>query len=172
MLIEPRLPPDLERIIFELAADGDLQTMLRIILVAHRCRSWIEPILYRSVVMCQSSWSFPLLVRTIESRPAHYARWIKAIQINPYIIPNDPAVTRILTICTGIVHLVDLSYGRTPFSVLSQLRLEKMCLSLNIIDGRTEGPYFSHPAFARLTHLHLLDPRSAGPIFPSPPSPP
>ncbi|KAJ7651986.1 hypothetical protein DFH06DRAFT_1475366 [Mycena polygramma] len=157
MTVDPKLPPDLERTIFELAA-RDHRTMLQIILVAHRCRSWIEPILYRSLVVCQSSWSFPLLLRTIESRPAHYARWIKTLQINPYILPNDPAVTRILSICTGIVHLVDLSYGRTPFSVLSKLRLEKMCLSFDIIEGLTEGAYFSHPAFANLTHLHILDP--------------
>ncbi|KAJ7922938.1 hypothetical protein B0H13DRAFT_2579665 [Mycena leptocephala] len=166
MSTKPKLPPELERTIFELAANGDPQTMLRIILVAHRCRFWIEPILYRFVVVCQSSWSFPLFLRTIESRPAHYAKWIKAIQINPYIMPNDPAVTRILSICTGVVHLVDFSYGRTPFSVLAQLRLEKMCISLDIINGLTEGAYFRHPAFAHLTHLHILDPPYRWPNIP------
>ncbi|KAJ6501477.1 hypothetical protein C8R47DRAFT_228189 [Mycena vitilis] len=165
MTVEPKLPRDLERAIFELAA-GDHRTMLQIILVAHRCRSWIEPILYRSLVVCQSSWSFPLLLRTIESRPAHYARWIKTLQIDPYILPNDPAVTRILSICTAIVHLVDLSYGRTPFSVLSKLRLETMCLSIDSIDGLTEGAYLSHPAFANLTHLHVLDPPQRWPDIP------
>jgi hypothetical protein len=37
---EPRLPPDLERTVFELAAHRDPPTALRIILVAHRCRAW------------------------------------------------------------------------------------------------------------------------------------
>ncbi|KAJ6519273.1 hypothetical protein C8R45DRAFT_1085303 [Mycena sanguinolenta] len=157
MSIEPRLSPDLERTVFELAAHEDPRTAFRIILVAHRCRSWIEPILYRSVVVCQSSWSFPLFLRTLDARPAHYARWIKEIQIDPYVLPNDPAVTRVLAICTSVVHLIDLSHGRTPFSVLSPLRLRKLCISLDIIDGLAEGAYFRHPALAQVTHLHVLD---------------
>ncbi|KAF8213719.1 hypothetical protein K438DRAFT_1927839 [Mycena galopus ATCC 62051] len=157
MSIEPRLPPDLERTIFELASHSDAQTALQIILVAHRCRCWIEPLLYRSLVVCQSSWSFPLFLRTLDSQPARYSRWIKELQINPYVLPNDPAITRILSICTAVVHLVDLSWGRTPFTVLSQLRLQKMCINLDIVDGLAEGAYFCHPAFAQLTHLHVLD---------------
>ncbi|KAF7367392.1 Zn(2)-C6 fungal-type domain-containing protein [Mycena sanguinolenta] len=157
MSIEPRLPPDLERKVFELAAHEDSRTAFRIILVAHRCRSWVEPILYRSVVVCQSSWSFPLFLRTLDVQPTHYAQWIKEIQIDPYVLPNDPAVPRVLSICTSVVHLIDLSHGRTPFSVLSQLRLTRLCISLDIIDGLAEGAYFSHPAFAQLTHLHVLD---------------
>ncbi|KAJ7480095.1 hypothetical protein B0H11DRAFT_1725478 [Mycena galericulata] len=157
MLVEPRLPLDLERTIFEMTARGDPSTALRIILVAHRCRSWIEPILYRSVVIRQSSWNLPLFLRTLESKPAHFAKLIKAIRIDPYIILNEPAVCRILSICTGIVHLVDLSYGCTPFSVLSPLRLERMCISLDVVDGLAESAYFRHPAFAHLTHLQVLD---------------
>jgi hypothetical protein len=113
------------------------------------------------VLVCQSSWSLPSLLRTIEARPARSAKWIKEIQIDPYLLPNGPAVARILSICTGVVRLVDLSQGPTPFSVLSQLRLERMCISLDIIDGlpvlAEDGSYFHHPAFAQLTHLHLLD---------------
>ncbi|KAJ7139524.1 hypothetical protein C8R44DRAFT_867665 [Mycena epipterygia] len=166
MSAEPRLPADLERTIFEVAAQGDARTVLQIILVAQRCRAWIEPMLYRSVVVCQSSWSLPLFLRTIEARPAHYAKWIKAIQIDPYITLNDPAVTRILSICTRVVELVDLSYGLTPFSVLAQLRLERMCMSLDVVDGLAEGAYFKHAAFAHLTHLQVLDPPQRWPHIP------
>ncbi|KAK7064737.1 Zn(2)-C6 fungal-type domain-containing protein [Favolaschia claudopus] len=157
MSTEPRLPQDVERTIFELAAYKDPGTALRIILVAHRCRCWIEPVLYRSVVVRQASWTFNLFLQAIESRPAHFARWIKEIRIDPYIMPNDPAVNRILAICTGVVHLVDLSYGKTPFAILSQLRLKTMCISLDIVDDLGDDSYFQHPAFAQLTHLHVLD---------------
>ncbi|KAJ7226079.1 hypothetical protein GGX14DRAFT_642739 [Mycena pura] len=167
MWAEPRLPVDLERTIFEVSADGDRPTMLRIILVARRCRAWIEPLLYHSVVICQSGWSLPLLMRTIESNPARFAQWIKTIQINSYITLNDPAVNRILSLCTGVVRLVDLSYGRMLYSALCRLRLERMCISLDIIDGLPpDGAYFRHPAFAKLTHLHVLDPPQSWPHVP------
>ncbi|KAJ7151587.1 hypothetical protein C8R46DRAFT_1304045 [Mycena filopes] len=166
MSIEPRLPLDLERLIFELAADRDLQTMFRLVLVAQKCRAWIEPLLYRSVVVCQSSWSLQSLIRTLEGRPAHYARWIKAIQIDPYILPNDPAVTCILSMCTGVVNLADFSHGRTPFSTLARLRLQKLCISLDIVDDLPDGNYFRHAAFAHLTHLHVLDPPQRWPHIP------
>ncbi|KAJ7037503.1 hypothetical protein C8F04DRAFT_1393703 [Mycena alexandri] len=165
MLPEPRLPLDLERVIFELAADGDLQSMVRLILVARKCRAWIEPLLYRSVVVCQSSWNFHSFLRTLEAHPVRYAKWIKSIQIDPYILPNDPAVTRILSMCTGIVNLADFSHG-TPFSILSRLRLEKLCIGLDIIDDLPDGTYFRHAAFAYLTHLHVLDPPQRWPHIP------
>ncbi|KAJ7785709.1 hypothetical protein B0H16DRAFT_2496 [Mycena metata] len=166
MSTEPRLPLDLERVIFELAADGDLQSMVRLILVARKCRAWIEPLLYRSVVVCQSSWNFHSFLRTLEAHPARHAKWIKSIQIDPYILPNDPAVTRILSMCTGVVNLADFSHGRTPFSILSRLRLEKLCISLDIIEDLPDGPYFRHAAFAHLTHLHILDPPQRWPHIP------
>ncbi|KAJ7748465.1 hypothetical protein DFH07DRAFT_1035599 [Mycena maculata] len=165
MPAEPRLPPDLERTIFQLAAHEDPHTTLQIILVAQRCRAWIEPLLYRSVVVCQSSWSLPLFLRTLEANPAHFAKIIKTVQIDPYITLNKPSVTRILSICTGVVHLVDFSYGRTPFSVLSRLRLERMCIGLDVIDGLAEG-YLKHAAFAHLTHLQVLDPPQRWPYIP------
>ncbi|KAJ7171817.1 hypothetical protein C8R43DRAFT_1120198 [Mycena crocata] len=166
MFTDPRLPQDLERTVFEVAAQGDRYTALQIILVAQRCRAWIEPLLYRSVVVCQSSWSLPLFIRTLEAKPRQYASWIKEIRIDPYITANDPAVARILSICTGVVNLVDLSYGRTPFSVLSKLRLEKLCINLDIIDGLGDGACLGHSAFARLTHLQVLDPPPRWPHIP------
>jgi hypothetical protein len=41
-----------------------------------------------------------------------------------------------------------------------------MCISLDIINGLTEGAYFRHPAFAHLTHLHILDPPYRWPNIP------
>ncbi|KAJ7630385.1 hypothetical protein FB45DRAFT_1058395 [Roridomyces roridus] len=164
-MLEPKLPADLERIIFELAAHEDRQTTLDIILVARRCRAWIERILYRSLVVCQSSWGLPILLRTLESDPDRFAELIKDVRIDPYITLNTPAVSRILSICTGIVHLVDLSYGRTPLSVIHPLRLERMCISLDAIESTPEHAFRS-PAFTRLTHLQLLDPPKTWPRIP------
>ncbi|KAJ7058932.1 hypothetical protein C8F01DRAFT_1147575, partial [Mycena amicta] len=46
----PFLPPELERIIFELAAWNDRRTTRSLLLVAHRVWIWTEPLLYRVIL--------------------------------------------------------------------------------------------------------------------------
>ncbi|KAJ7071335.1 hypothetical protein C8F01DRAFT_429223 [Mycena amicta] len=162
----PRLPPDLERTVFEVAIqdenDGARIITLQLILVARRCRLWLEPLLYRSLTLSQSSWSpsLPLLLRTLSTHPSAASQWIRRIQIDPYFTQNDGTVNEILCLATGVERLVDYSYGRTPVGVLCAMTsLERLCVTLDTIDGlylrAGAGP---GPVFSRLTHLHLLDP--------------
>ncbi|KAJ7239029.1 hypothetical protein B0H12DRAFT_85559 [Mycena haematopus] len=155
MTIEPRLPPDLERTIFELAAHKDTQTALRIILVAHRCRSWIEPILYRSVVVSQSSWSFPLFLRTLDARP-HMLDGFEKFRSTPICCQTTlQSLVSCLHAPLSSAHRplvrADVVPGFVPAAV------DKIVHNLDIIDGLAEVAYFHHPAFAQLTHLHVLD---------------
>ncbi|KAJ7058931.1 hypothetical protein C8F01DRAFT_1147572 [Mycena amicta] len=46
----PSFPPELERIIFQLAAWNDRRTTRSLLLVAHRVWIWIEPLLYRVIL--------------------------------------------------------------------------------------------------------------------------
>ncbi|KAJ7451183.1 hypothetical protein FB451DRAFT_1526368 [Mycena latifolia] len=161
---EPRLPADLERMIFEAAAHDDPATALRLILVTQRARAWIEPLLYHTLLLCQSSWRLPLLLRTLP-RAAH---WVRALHIAPYIAPNAPCIARALSLCPHVEALEDRSYGRTPLALLVRMRLRRLCIGLDTVDGlhlysdldSAKFPLdlaFSVAAFARLTHLHLLD---------------
>ncbi|CAK5280031.1 unnamed protein product [Mycena citricolor] len=148
-----RLPLDLERMIFEVAVedrDSDM-TALAIMLVAQRCRAWIEPLLYRTLVIDQGSWGLRLLLRTLEANPLHYARHIKCIRIEHYFARNEKSVGQLLSLCPQAVHLVDLSYGPTP---IRHLALERICASRDTLLGCEPQA----GSLSRLTHLHLLDP--------------
>ncbi|KAJ6573963.1 hypothetical protein DFH09DRAFT_1456500 [Mycena vulgaris] len=157
--LEPRLPPDLERLVFEYAAADDPPAMLQLILVAQRARAWIEPLLYRTLLLCQSSWHLPLLLHTLAAHP-YAAQWVRALHIAPYIVPNAPCIARAVARCTRTQTLVDRSYGRTPLRILAALPLTRMCVALDTIDGLPDlasAPARDFAPFARLTHLHLLD---------------
>ncbi|KAJ7095067.1 hypothetical protein C8R44DRAFT_813875 [Mycena epipterygia] len=53
--IAPRLPPELERLVFESAALSHATDIPNLILVAWRIKNWVEPLLYRAVLVCTHS---------------------------------------------------------------------------------------------------------------------
>ncbi|KAF8649087.1 hypothetical protein AX16_006034 [Volvariella volvacea WC 439] len=56
-LAEPRLPEELERIIFEIAAREDRSRMLPTLLqVARRVREWLQAIIYKTVILEDSEF--------------------------------------------------------------------------------------------------------------------
>ncbi|KAJ7102477.1 hypothetical protein B0H15DRAFT_795937 [Mycena belliarum] len=157
-VLEPRLPPDLERTIFEVAARSDPPTALRIMLVAQRARAWTEPLLYRTLTLCQSSWRLPSLLRALDAQPWRCA-WVRALHIAPYIAQNAPCIARVVARCANLEEFVDRSYGRTPAGVLPR-GLRRLCVALDTLDFPSPPPPFpalSFGPFPQLTHLHLLD---------------
>ncbi|KAJ7134010.1 hypothetical protein C8R43DRAFT_1239321 [Mycena crocata] len=52
--LDPRLPTELEKEIFELAAEACLPSIPGLLLVAHRVKVWIEPILYRTFIVSET----------------------------------------------------------------------------------------------------------------------
>ncbi|KAJ7058921.1 hypothetical protein C8F01DRAFT_1255335 [Mycena amicta] len=65
----PRLPPELERIIFETAAWNDPPTMQSLALVAHRVCIWIEPLVCR-VVRITDAKSLLRIQTLIQKKPS------------------------------------------------------------------------------------------------------
>ncbi|KAJ7616132.1 hypothetical protein FB45DRAFT_237806 [Roridomyces roridus] len=61
--LPPKLPPELEREIFELAAQSDPLFVLQLMLVAWRVHTWVKPILYRVILLlgtnAENACSFP-----------------------------------------------------------------------------------------------------------------
>ncbi|KAF7319853.1 hypothetical protein MKEN_00768500 [Mycena kentingensis (nom. inval.)] len=158
--MEPRLPEDLERTIFESVTDTP--TLFSLLLVARRCHIWLEKLLYRTLTISQSSWNFPLLVRTLETQPARLT-WVRTLQIDPYILPNDERVQWILAHCPNLESLVDLSYGLTPLALLFGMqRLRRLCVDLDTVSGlfwryRSCAMVPFDGMLPNLTHMHILD---------------
>lgn len=81
-IMRPILPPELERYIFELTArdpKSDQQIFNRLMLVASRVHTWLEPLQFELLYLVGKT-SVSNLIRTLSTKPPGFAvRYIKAI---------------------------------------------------------------------------------------------
>ncbi|KAJ6544580.1 hypothetical protein DFH09DRAFT_1367793 [Mycena vulgaris] len=160
---EPILPPELERKIFEWAAESDVQpnywmrqhvsdTVLVLPQVCRRVQSWIEPFIYERISLLPTfsgTDPVPPFLATIDARPASFfAAHVKHL----YVAPGIPliVVQRVLSVCTGIMSFG----GHYPYTslapLLAQLPLHRLLVSdLTFPSAPAEHP----PWTASLTHL-------------------
>ncbi|KAF8190601.1 hypothetical protein K438DRAFT_1831357 [Mycena galopus ATCC 62051] len=169
----PRLPAELECRIFEFAAVTRPTTIPILMLVTSRVKYWIEPLLYRVVVLSSSHrqkfYGFPVitasvLLRVIETKPPHFlqnAVKIFFFQRGPFqsteldIEPSDLEI--ILPACTGVTTLFDdhVLESTATYAALAPLRhLRRLTLQLRhflnccSIDS-------THSTLSNITHLEL-----------------
>ncbi|KAF7369642.1 hypothetical protein MVEN_00295200 [Mycena venus] len=165
IVTEPRLPPELERSIFEIAAllrPTDIPVLLR---VAWRVKHWIEPLLYRVIFLPTSERvDFPvipvdILLTKISTRSGSFiGSSVLHIFLELEGVHPASVVDIILTACPCITNLFVLEEF-TPQYLPTLNRLE--CLLRLTIDPLPLFPPsvvdFGAPLFRRLTHLELID---------------
>ncbi|KAJ7724418.1 hypothetical protein B0H16DRAFT_1698730 [Mycena metata] len=159
----PRLPLELEREVFEMAASS-LGNIFNLILVASRVKEWIEPLLYRVVVRVYNRndglprfTPFETLVHKIGSKPPVF--WSKSVKsLAFYGIEEQDPVEQILTACTGLVRLCTASPRSRFLPALKNFpALRHLCIEIEALFGGLSFVDFAHPAFHNITHLELLD---------------
>ncbi|KAJ7123943.1 hypothetical protein C8R43DRAFT_1241015 [Mycena crocata] len=139
------LPMELEREIFELAAHYRPLSIATLILVAHRVKVWLEPLLYRIIASegAGSSWG-------IQGRPI--LRWppeVVAMQSKSPSFFNDTIEN---------LYIIDRKHSLTShLSALGNLPLKQLHCDLGSLFGTAENIDFSHRIFSQITHLQLLD---------------
>ncbi|KAF8197766.1 hypothetical protein K438DRAFT_1967324 [Mycena galopus ATCC 62051] len=168
-MIQCRVPVEIERYIFELAAFAYPGSIPVFLLVAQRVKIWLEPLLYRVLSIYQEysnkggRYPIPLqaVVNRIELRPAsffhaHVRHVALILPKNGLPRPIQKLATRIFPACDATVDLV-LFFGPTPafLSVIARSPLRRLTLSPLWLVSRPSD--FSHTAFSRITHLHWLD---------------
>ncbi|KAF7366317.1 hypothetical protein MSAN_00887900 [Mycena sanguinolenta] len=156
---EPRLPVELERQIFELAATSHTPLIPNYLLVARRVKIWLEPILYSVVV-----FSDPLPGH-VSFDPARLSAAVQSPVISQYVENLCVAhilvrsslrhLLRILARCSSIRNLVLVGNHSDLLPSLSALPLRR--LSANLSKAFPSGIDFTHPVFSRITHLHSFD---------------
>ncbi|KAJ6550003.1 hypothetical protein B0H19DRAFT_1378707 [Mycena capillaripes] len=170
-LLIPRLPFELERVIFEIAALSRPTTIPKLILVARRVKQWIEPLLYRVIFLCCPlserqmhcrSLGFPIftdgrLLQIAKEKPVAFLRHaVTHLYIGSFVQP--PVVNSILTTCTHVTNLFiqpNPSYHMHPLSAL-------ICVRYLTIDAEAVLKYYDpatgvlHPLFLNLTHIELF----------------
>jgi len=170
--LPPVLPIELEREIFEIAARSYPQSIPKLMLVAWRVRTWVEPLLYRTIIFSPSRGDHydaklvkgdPLhsrdtLFLILKSKPPSFFRHVPLNLFLPIRELDD--ATLILSHCLGIENL----WLNAPFKVLphlfplvADLPLKRFHSHLGPLFGSAAQIDFSHQFFAQITHLGLYD---------------
>ncbi|KAJ6566090.1 hypothetical protein B0H19DRAFT_1066440 [Mycena capillaripes] len=159
-LDEPRLPPELEREIFETAAVSCPTSIPTLMLIAERVKEWVELLLYRVVMVTSfrgrvggfSDIPLDILLRAIAMKP-------------PFLGSNftfsggattESSVGAILAACSAVTHLSSLRLVPSHLNSLASLRsLSHLTVIIQTLFPRNID--FTHPLFRNATHLELLD---------------
>ncbi|KAK7018214.1 hypothetical protein R3P38DRAFT_3399097 [Favolaschia claudopus] len=167
----PRLPPELERVIFEVVAMSDARDIPILMRVAWRVKHWVQPLLYRTIVIlwienASKKYDFPVIsVRILldmvtrkQSLPLRqFCRemfWDTEEREN-----EEDDFERILAACPNITNLFFYPMKNTAqyIPMLNRMhRLTRFASHLN----RLFDPHpvdFGYAFLRNVTHLELLD---------------
>ncbi|KAF7362335.1 hypothetical protein MVEN_00580100 [Mycena venus] len=162
------LPLELEWQIFEICACSRPVTIPKLMLVARRVKEWVEPLLYRTIVISviysidgHPDFTEDILWTVLRSKPAAFFRdSVRHVLIHGTW--DDDAdwtdfVRFVLSICTGVQTLfVSQSHPLLELSTMP-FGLKHLCTTFMplLIDIPSTSPLF-----AQLTHLELIGPAS------------
>ncbi|KAJ6501159.1 hypothetical protein C8R47DRAFT_1109057 [Mycena vitilis] len=179
--ISPVLPEDVQRLILERAALVRLGSIPTLMLVAHRVRAWVEPLLYRELVIHDEVHQVPdYEPSTVRSDERYYdcptfsQSRMKALialktigffrsasrTVRLFGILMDYNIVPLFSAMSGITDL-DLGFHCKPeylpaMAQMTQLRRLKTALK-PLFGWDTETTPFAHPVFRHLTHLFACD---------------
>ncbi|KAJ7182353.1 hypothetical protein C8R43DRAFT_966974 [Mycena crocata] len=167
--LDPRLPADLEREIFELAAETHLPGIPRLLLVAQRVKIWTEPILYRTFIVCET-WRYlhqvgedvaglpqitpKKILQLLDTRPAVFDHVRHLFLIRAGNALND--FQRILAACNGVQ---DFFLDGTPdlalFLALAAISPQRLHIRQLYHLFPSDRVDYTHSLFSKVTHLDL-----------------
>ncbi|KAJ6468523.1 hypothetical protein C8R47DRAFT_1223322 [Mycena vitilis] len=161
-ILEPLLPVELEREIFEWAALLHARSIPTFLRVARRVQIWLEPLLYRVICVDMPRIGYhgsftpgiPSLLNAIKSKPAALFGAVRHLFLCNVSLEDGIAV---LQACPGLVDLVVLYCVSDPaiLPILAGMRIQQLSVLLEEIGHLS--PDFTHPAFAHITHLNVMD---------------
>ncbi|KAJ6505180.1 hypothetical protein C8R45DRAFT_1209027 [Mycena sanguinolenta] len=156
---EPRLPPELERRIFEIAALAQPIWIPSLMLVARRLKLWVEPLLYRVVFLKDTGTLRDLDLPTfaadaLEQRPPNYFCYVRHLFIDEAFVKR-PALMSWLLAWTGVTNLY-ACFNCAPDilpSISSLANIQYLTIDVRALCSTTV-PF---PLFLTITHLELFD---------------
>ncbi|KAK7045262.1 hypothetical protein R3P38DRAFT_191186 [Favolaschia claudopus] len=151
--MDPLLPPELERKIFETAAIHDRSSIPNILRVCHRAHTWIEPFLYRVLIV--SDYRSPALV-ALKKKPTEFKKIaVRHVFIEAYGDRTD--ASDLLAGLTEIESLaIDTPDRKSLLRVVDTLHIQR----LNLRAPRSDTAQWAHatlsrPLISSVTHLEL-----------------
>ncbi|KAK7058128.1 hypothetical protein R3P38DRAFT_2844480 [Favolaschia claudopus] len=152
--MHPFFPPELEREIFETAAIADEASIPILLRVCHRVRSWVEPLLYRVLIIYNEKDPYLLALR---SKSTGFKRNAVRHVFVDYDEPQmTPGVIDVLSEFSGIESLVIDGYQEgNPPSSLDTLRPRRLSLWVPADASPWAQWALPRPLFSSVTHLEL-----------------
>ncbi|KAJ6505114.1 hypothetical protein C8R45DRAFT_894504 [Mycena sanguinolenta] len=158
---DPRLPLELERRIFEIAALACPTRIPTVMLVARRVKFWVEPLLYRAVFLNYSTThqllrdlNLPAFTAdALERRPSNSFRYVGHLFIDDAV--KRPTLKSWLLACTGVTNLsawFNCASDILP-SITSLTNIQYLTIDVRALCSTTV-PF---PLFLTITHLELFD---------------
>ncbi|KAJ7183011.1 hypothetical protein C8R43DRAFT_18519 [Mycena crocata] len=161
-LLPPVFPPELERTIFEIRARAWPLSIPELMLVAHRVKIWLEPLLYRTVVMTDGEdvieGHIGALMKgfmpVIQSKPPSFFKdsvhHLLLAASTPLEVANS-----VIAVCSGVEDLW-INIDGPDLTTIGSLPLKRFYghLMQQLIGGRIN---FMQRIFSQITHLEVFD---------------
>ncbi|KAJ7048345.1 hypothetical protein C8F01DRAFT_1192090 [Mycena amicta] len=172
---DPALPPELERIIFELVAWNDKDMMKLLLCVAPRVRIWIQPLFHRVYIVSTSNLaSFSRLQTLVDKRPTRAKRDVLFLGVSSASGNFSRAVIQpILSACTNVIDLGLWTADVYPELLRDMQQLTSLTrLSIDLLELFGGENHFTLPPpgllapFSRVTHLDIITPASNPSVSP------
>ncbi|KAJ7267083.1 hypothetical protein C8J57DRAFT_1326581 [Mycena rebaudengoi] len=153
--ILPSFPPEIEREVFETAATRNREIIPALLLVAHRVHLWLEPLLYRTIIIYPESQR-----NAFRHKAATFLA--KNVQHILFLWASLERDISCLESCRGTRRLALLMRSYPSFlptlATLPDLRyLSASLTELFGVNGPLTPDALRHPLFAAITHLELFD---------------
>ncbi|KAJ6571098.1 hypothetical protein B0H19DRAFT_1064214 [Mycena capillaripes] len=160
--IDPRLPPGLERNIFELAGIGDLGMIQISLRVARRVRIWMEVFLHRVMFVDRYSHSKKTyaLLGALHFKPAAFlSDAVRHLYLDLTSILSPAETRTLLRLCENITSLAVIGRCAEPglLPILATMHLRRLSIKLGGLFASPPAIDFTHPLFTSITHLYLMD---------------
>ncbi|KAF9019063.1 hypothetical protein BDZ89DRAFT_1139581 [Hymenopellis radicata] len=116
----PDLPVDIARMLLEYAAFSSRATACALVLVSRTVRAWIEPILYRVIVLdnVRSRQSFEYAIH-VRDDPSFFANTVHTLLIKGDAAESIELIDHIVSSCDGITALAIWSLSRSAVAETS-----------------------------------------------------
>ncbi|KAJ7627467.1 hypothetical protein FB45DRAFT_921408 [Roridomyces roridus] len=160
--VDPLLPPELERVIFELAAYLSPFSMHKLMLVAWRVKEWIEPLRYHVAVASAtdggyySTRRYPQadISQLLLSPASHLHHTVHHLCL---VNPNATDTRSLLSNCPNVQGIWGSGPELKQLLTIQPRRLTRLHLDLERLFRPPTPPDFTHRVFSHITHLEIFD---------------
>ncbi|KAJ7069418.1 hypothetical protein C8F01DRAFT_1245626 [Mycena amicta] len=158
--IDPVLPRELERYIFEIAGQLYPTQIPLLLCVARRVHSWLKPLLFR--VLRVSARMLAPLPLVMQSEPDFLRASVRylCVDMDADEMMTAEQLDQLLAMCTLVIDLALVQYRFAPRSLpfLTKMQnLRRLSCSLERLFGDIDAIDSTHAIWSTITHLELMD---------------